>query len=109
MRDSTTWAILAATPAVAWFAQWLAFNPRVSSVMRLRYHVRHWDGASHTIAITLALLALATLLTFATAVIQNQGLPPGRRFIWVLLLLVAGIVTAPLYWAIYLRKRPGDA
>ncbi len=108
MRDSTTWAILAVTPALASLARWLAFDPRVSSVMRLRYHVRHWDGAGQAIATTLLLLALAVTLTFATAVIQNQSLPPGRRFIWVLLLLVASVLTVPLYWAVHLRPRGVD-
>ena len=49
-------------------------------------------------------LALPFMLAFATAAIRNQRLPISQRIPWALILVMAGPLTIPYYWWLFLRE-----
>lgn len=62
-------------------------------------------GLQSLVALGVGVVALAIALTFATDALRRQSLSVPARVLWSLGLLFGGVLTMPLYWALYLRER----
>ncbi len=96
--------MLALLPALSVPVLWIAQYEHASWLTRARDHLPHIVAYVSLAAALLVLFALAATFTFATAAAQNAELHPLKRMAWVIALLMVGPLSAPLYWALYLRE-----
>ena len=109
MSPSKSWAILAVLPPLTATALGLLLYERRQWFARCKYRLPPWLGTATVVWWVLLLLTLAALLTIATEAARQPQHGPLKRFAWVLALFVASPLTAPLYWAFYLRHHEGHA
>lgn len=105
MSPSKSWAILAALPPLTAALLGLLAYERGLWFARCNHRVPHWLGTATVAWCVLMLITLAALLTIATEAARRPQHGPLTRFAWVLALFVASPISAPLYWALYLRER----
>ncbi|HKO50759.1 MAG TPA: hypothetical protein VJV79_23730 [Polyangiaceae bacterium] len=105
MSPSKSWAILAALPPLTAATLGVLLGVREHWFTRCGYRVPPWLGTVTVAWFVLMLLTLAAMLTIATEAARRPQHGPLQRFAWVLVLFVASPLTAPLYWALYLRQR----
>lgn len=105
MSPAKSWAIVAAQPPLTAAALGLRLNERLAWLLRCEYRVPHWLEYVTLACCVLMLSALIALLMLALEAARNRRHGLLKRLAWVLGLLVASPLTAPLYWAMYLRGR----
>ena len=105
MSPSKSWAILAALPPLTAAAFGLLTYERGLWFDRCTRRVPHWLGSATVAWFALLLITLAAMLTIATDAAHRPQHGPLLRFAWVLALFVGRPLTAPLYWALYLRQQ----
>ena len=104
MSPSKSWAILAALPPLTAVALGLLAYERELWFVRCNHRILHWLGIATLAWSGLMLLTLAALLTIASEAARQPQHGPLTRFAWVLALFTASPLTAPVYWALYLRR-----
>jgi hypothetical protein len=105
MSRSKSWAVIAALPPLTAGALGALSYERAQWFARC-HGIPPWLGTATAVSFGLVLVALAALLTIATEAARRPQHGPLQRFGWVLALFVASPLTAPLYWALYLRAHP---
>lgn len=104
MSPAKSWAVLAALPPLTATSLGLLAYERGLWFASCNHRVPHWLGIATVCWCILLLVTLAAMLTIATEAARQPRHGPLQRFAWVLALFVASPLTAPLYWALYLRK-----
>ncbi len=50
------------------------------------------------------LVIFALIATYAVDIFRNPAVPEDRRVIWLLLVLLFGVFSMPVYWWLYMRQ-----